>query len=109
MIFFSFYKFFVVTDGICANDLFQLSVFSKDYNEKRAKRLFYNFDLPVICGSILLEYLLDLVTLDYIVTDNGIHYHEGFVGGAVIFDRNGQLSKFVASHLFCILYQQIVQ
>ena len=48
MIIFSFYKFFVVMDGIRANDLFQASAFSKCYNGKYAKGFFYNFDLPVI-------------------------------------------------------------
>ena len=39
-----------------------------------------------------------------------IVYHDAFVGGAVVFDRVGQLSEFaVWQHLFCILYQQIIQ
>ena len=37
MIIFSFYKFFVVMDGISANDLFQASAFSKGYNGNGAK------------------------------------------------------------------------
>ena len=37
IIIFSFYEFFIVMDGVCANDLFQASVFSKDYNGKSAK------------------------------------------------------------------------
>ena len=42
-------------DGIGANDLFQASAFSIGYNGKRAKGFFiYNFDLPVICASVLL-------------------------------------------------------
>ena len=36
MIIFNFYKFFVVMDGISANDLFQASAFSKGYNGKCA-------------------------------------------------------------------------
>ena len=40
MIIFSFYKFFVVMDGISANDLFQASAFSKGYNAKCAKAFF---------------------------------------------------------------------
>ena len=45
MIIFSFYKFFVFIDGICANDLFQTNVFSRGYNEKRAKGFF----ITLIC------------------------------------------------------------
>ena len=41
-------------DGISANDLFQASAFSIGYNGKRAKAFLYNFDLPVICASVLL-------------------------------------------------------
>ena len=59
-------------DSISANDLFQASTLSKGYNGKCAKGFFYNFDLLVICASVLLEYLLSLVTLRY-VTDNGMH------------------------------------
>ena len=40
MIIFSFNKFFVVMEGISANDLFQASAFSKGSNGKRAKVLF---------------------------------------------------------------------
>ena len=40
MIIFSFYKFFVVMDGISANDLFQASAFSKGYNAQGAKAFF---------------------------------------------------------------------
>ena len=39
-------------DGICANDLFQASAFSKGYNGKRAKDFFCNFDLLVICTKV---------------------------------------------------------
>ena len=39
-----------------------------------------------------------------------IVYHDVFVDGAVVFDQVGQPSEFaVSQHLFCILYQQIVQ
>ena len=39
-----------------------------------------------------------------------IAYHDISVGGAIVFDRVGQLSEFnVWQHLFCNLYQQIVQ
>ena len=56
---------------------------------------FYNFDLPVICISVLLEYLLSLVTLDYMLLIMVcIFYHVVFVGGAVVFDRVDQLSEF---------------
>ena len=37
MIIFSFYKFFVVMDGISANDSIQASTFSEGYNENPAK------------------------------------------------------------------------
>ena len=58
-------------------------------------RVFYNFDLPVICASVLLEYFLDLVTLDYMfLIMVYIVYHDAFVGGAVFFDGVGQLSEF---------------
>ena len=52
VIIFNFCKFFVVMDGISANDLFQASAFSRGYNGKHAKG--FNFDLPVICASALL-------------------------------------------------------
>ena len=39
MIVFNFVRFFVVIDGISPNDLFQASVFPKDYSRKCAKRL----------------------------------------------------------------------
>ena len=39
-----------------------------------------------------------------------IVYYDTFVGGAVVFDRVGQVSEFaVWQHFFCILYQQIAQ
>ena len=98
-------------DGISADDLFEANVFSKGYNGKCVKGFLYNFDLPAICASVLLEYLLSLVTLGYILLIMVyIVYHDVFVGGAVVFDRVGQLSEFsVWKHLFSILYQQIVQ
>ena len=72
-------------DGISANELFQASAFSKGYNGKRAK------DRAIV----LLEYFLDLVTLDYMLLIMvRIVYHDAFVGGAVVFDRVGQLSEF---------------
>ena len=74
-------------DGISANDLFQASAFSKGYNGKRANGFFYNFDLPVICASVLLEYLLNLVTLDdMLLIMVCIVYHNFFVCGSVVFD-----------------------
>ena len=58
-------------------------------------RVFYNFDLPIICASVLLEYLLNLITLDYMLLIMVcIVYHEVFVGGAIVFDRVGQPSEF---------------
>ena len=111
MIIFSFYQFFVIIDGVSANELFLSSVFSKGYNGKHAKGFFYNFDLPVICASVLLKYFLNLVTLDYmLLIIVRIVYHDAFVGGAVVFDRGGQLSEFaVWQYICCVLYQQIVQ
>ena len=39
-----------------------------------------------------------------------IVYNDVFVGGGVGFDRVGKRSEFaIWEHLFCILYQQIVQ
>ena len=40
IIIFSFYKFFVVMNGISASDLFQASAFSEGYNGKGAKSFF---------------------------------------------------------------------
>ena len=95
MVTFSFYKFFVVMDGSSANDLFQASAFFKGYNGKRAKGFFYNFDLPVICACVFLEYLLNLLTLDDMLLIKGcIVCHNVFVDGAVVFDRVGQLFEF---------------
>ena len=53
---------------------------------------------------------LDLVRLDYMLLIMvHIAYHDISVGGAIVFDRVGQLSEFnVWQHLFCNLYQQIV-
>ena len=56
---------------------------------------FYNFNLPVICVSVLLEYPLNLVKLDYMLLIKGcIVYHDVYVDGAVVFDRVGQPSEF---------------
>ena len=58
-------------------------------------KVFYNFDLPVICASVLLEYFSNLVALDYMVLIMVcIVYHDAFVGGAAVFDRVGQLSEY---------------
>ena len=74
-------------DGISASDLFQAIAFSKGYNGKCANGFFYNFDLPVICASFLLEYLLNLVTFDYkLLIMVCVVYHDVFVGRAVVFD-----------------------
>ena len=40
MIVFSFYKFFIIMDGISANELFQASVFAKGYIGKCAESFF---------------------------------------------------------------------
>ena len=58
-------------------------------------KVFHNFDWPVACASVLLEYLLNLVMLDYMLLIMVcIVYHDVFVGGAVAFDRVGQSSEF---------------
>ena len=81
-------------DGISANDLFQASAFSKGFNKKR-KGFFKKFYMPVICASVLLEYVLNLVKLDYMLLIMVyIVFHKIFVGGAVAFDQVGQLSEF---------------
>ena len=50
------------------------------------QKVFYNFDLPVIRASVLLEYLLNLVTLDYILLIMVCIVHQDvFVGAAVVF------------------------
>ena len=44
--------------------------------------------MPVICASVFLEYLLDLVTLNnMLLIMVNIVYHDVFVDGAVVFDR----------------------
>lgn len=56
---------------------------------------FLHFDLPVLCASVLLNYLLDLVMLHYMsLIMVYIIYRYVFVCGAVVFDRVGQLSEF---------------
>ena len=49
-------------------------------------RFFYSFDLPVICASVLLGYLLGLVTLYMLLIMVYIVYHYAFIGGAVVLD-----------------------
>ena len=74
MIIFSFCKFFVIMDGTVPMSCFRLKPFLK-----RAKG-FFTTDLPVI----LLEYFLNLVTLDYMLLIMAcIVYYDAFVGGAV--------------------------
>ena len=83
-------------DGISPNDLFQASTFSEGYNGKHAKGFFYNFDLPVIYASVLLEYLLNLITLDYMLLIMVcIVYQDVFIGGVVVFDQVSQPSELV--------------
>ena len=65
------------------------------------------FDLILIWfASFLLEYLLNLVTFDYMLLIMVCTvYHDLFVGRTVVFDWVGQASEFaVWQHLFCILY-----
>ena len=57
--------------------------------------VFYNFDLSVKYASVLLEFFLNLVTLDYMLLIMVcIVYHDIFVGRAVALDRVGQPSEF---------------
>ena len=54
----------------------------------------------------MLVYLIDLVMLAYVLLKIHIVYYDIFVGGAVVFDRAGQISEFAAWQLlFCILFQ----
>ena len=100
MIVFSFYKFFVVMDRISANDLFQVKAFSKGYHEK-CNKVFFNFDLAVICAGALLEYLLNLVTLGCMLMVYIVH-HDIFIGGAV-----EQLFSFELVNFLNLLYGNI--
>ena len=51
--------------------------------------------IKAIIRSVLLEYVLNLVTLDYMLLRMVyIVYHDVFVSGTVVFDRVGQLSEF---------------
>ena len=80
--------------GICANDFFRLVLFLKSIMGGVLKG-FYKFDVPEIGAVVLLEYLLDLVTLDYILRIKVyMVYHDVFAGEAVVFDWAGQLSEF---------------
>ena len=67
--------------------------------------------MPATCASYSIEYLLNLVTHDYMLLIMvQIVYYFAFVGETVAFDLIGQLSGFtVWQYLFCILYQQTFQ
>ena len=57
-------------------------------------KIFLQVLQPVICASVL-EYFLNLVTLDFMLLIMVcIVYHDGFVGAVVVFDRVGQFSEF---------------
>ena len=58
--------------------------------------------IKAIIRSVLLEYVLNLVTLDYMLLRMVyIVYHDVFVSEIVVFDRVGQHSEFaVWQHLF---------
>ena len=61
------------------------------------KAFFNNFDLLVTWAHVLLEYLLDLVTLDYMLLIMVyIFCHDICISGAVVFDQVGRLSEFAA-------------
>ena len=49
---------------------------------KSALKVFFNFDLAVICAAALLEYLLNLVTLGYMLMVY-IAHHDIFIGRSV--------------------------
>ena len=78
------YKFFVVMDGICANDLFQVSAFSKGYNEVLRVFLQLWFACNMCQCFVRISFRFDNAQL--YVNDNSIHYHDVFVGGAVVLD-----------------------
>ena len=69
MIIFSFYKFFVVTDGISANDLFQASAFSKGYNGKVSLQLWFACEMCQCFVIISFKFGNDRLY----VTDKGMH------------------------------------
>ena len=51
--------------------------------------------IKAIIRTVLLEYVLNLVTLDYMLLRMVyIVYHDVFVSEIVVFDRVGQLSEF---------------
>ena len=58
--------------------------------------------IKAIIRTVLLEYVLNLVTLDYMLLRMVyMVYHDVFVSEIVVFDRVGQLSEFaVWQHLF---------
>ena len=69
-------------------------------------KVLYNFDLPVICASVLLGYLLGLVTFDYMLLIMiYIVYSYGSLGGAVVFvfDLIGQLSEFIICYTYKLI------
>ena len=56
---------------------------------------FIRVSLPVICVSVSLGYLLDLVTNHYMfLIMIYVVYHYAFVGGAFVFDLIAQRSEF---------------
>ena len=101
---FSFYKFFVVMDGISANDLFQASAFSKGYNGKCAKGFFQLWFACNMCHCfIVISFKFGNARL-YVI-DKGIYCLSWrFCWWSSCF-RSSQLSEFaVWQHLSCIFY-----
>ena len=84
MIIYSFDQFLLVMDGICANNLFQASIFSKDYNRKWIKRFF---------SSVLLGFLSDLLMSERMLPTMLYLVYHFVVGGAVVFNLIGRLSE----------------
>ena len=97
-------SFFVVMDGISANDLFQASAFSKGYNGKCAKGFFQLWFACNMCQCfIVISFKFGNARL--YVTDKGIHCLSWrFCWWSSRF-RSSQLSEFaVWQHLSCIFY-----
>ena len=61
--------------------------------------------MPVICASVFLEYLLDLVTLNnMLLIMVNIVYHDVFVDGAVVFDRLVNFLNFLYENIFFVFF-----
>ena len=74
-------------DSICANNLFQASVFSKSCNKKCPKNFLQLSFVSSMCQCFIkISFKLDNVCL--YVTDTGIHFLSlRFCGRVVVFDQ----------------------